>query len=66
MAFSVKQARNYAGYTQVEMAKKLGISRDAYRRIEKNPEITPIQIAVQISAVTGISIDKIFFSQKST
>ena len=34
MTFSVKQARQMAGYTQVQMAEKLGVNRDTYRRIE--------------------------------
>ena len=45
MSFSVKQARHYAGYTQSEIAEKLGISRDSYRKIEKNPEIATVRIA---------------------
>lgn len=66
MAFSVRQARTYAGLTQNEMAKRLGISRDAYRKIEQNPETTPVRLAIKISEVTGIPIDQIFFVQNST
>ena len=50
MGFSVKQARQYAGFTQVEMANKLGVSRDTYRKIELFPE----------------PIDQIFFAKSST
>ena len=32
--FTIEQARKYAGMTQEEMAKNIGISRSAYIRIE--------------------------------
>lgn len=66
MEFSVKQARQYAGYTQVEMAKRLGISRDAYRKIEFNPETASIALAKKISEIVNIPIDQIFFATLST
>lgn len=66
MGFSVKQARQYAGFTQREMAEKLSISRDSYRKIEKNPETATISLATKFSQVTGIPIDQIFFAQNST
>lgn len=66
MGFSVKQARQYAGFTQVEVAKKLGISRDSYRKIETFPETTSIAIAKKFSEVVGIPIDQIFFAGNST
>lgn len=66
MAFTVKQARQYAGFTQVEIAERLGISRDAYRRIELNPGSTPIELAQKFCQVVGIGIDQIFFTRDST
>ena len=66
MGFTPKQARQYAGFTQREMADILGISRDVYRKIERNPEKTPIDLAKKFSAAVGISIDQIFFSTSST
>lgn len=66
MGFSVKQARQYAGFTQVEMAQMLGISRDTYRKIELSPETASVALAMKISAVVGIPIDQIFFAQNST
>lgn len=66
MAFTVKQARQYAGFTQVEIAERLGISRDAYRRIELNPGSTPIELAQKFCQVVGIGIDQIFFARDST
>ena len=66
MGFSVKQARQYAGFTQIEMAQKLGVSRDIYRKIELSPETACVALAKKISAVVGIPIDQIFFVQNST
>ena len=66
MGFSVKQARQYAGLTQVEVAEKLGISRDSYRKIEVYPETASISIAKKFSEIVGIPIDKIFFAENST
>ncbi len=66
MGFSVKQARQYAGFTQLEMAKKLGVSRDTYRKIELSPETASVAIAKKISVIVGIPIDQIFFAQSST
>ena len=56
MGFSVKQARQYAGFTQLEMAKKLGVSRDTYRKIELSPETASVALAKKISVIVGIPI----------
>lgn len=61
MGFSVKQARQYAGFTQRQMAEKIGVSRDTYRKIELYPETASIAIAKKISEVVDIPIDQIFF-----
>ena len=66
MGFSVKQARQYAGFTQIEMAQKLGVSRDTYRKIELSPETASVALAKKISAIVGIPIDQIFFTKSST
>lgn len=66
MGFTVKQARQYAGFAQREMAEKLGISRDTYRKIEQSPEDATVATAKRISEVVGIPIDQIFFASAST
>jgi len=66
LGFSVKQARQYAGFTQMEMAQKLGVSRDTYRKIELSPESASVALAKKISEIVGIPIDQIFFAQNST
>ncbi len=65
MGFTVKQARQYAGYTQREMAESLGISRDTYRKMEKYPEKASVELAKKFGTVVGISIDQIFFERNS-
>ena len=66
LGFTEKQARQYAGFTQREMAEKLGVSRDTYRKIEMSPEDATVAIAKKISEVVGIPIDQIFFADLST
>ena len=66
MEFSVEQARKYAGLTQAETAEKMGVCRDTYRRIEKNPEKATIEQAYLFSSAVGISLDQIFFRKNST
>lgn len=61
MTFTVKQARCYAGLSQIEMAEKMQISRDAYRALEKHPEKATVKQAQAISAITGIDLNLIFF-----
>lgn len=65
MGFTLKQARQYAGFTQLEMACILGVSRDVYRKLEWYPEKTPIELARKFSAAVGIDIDQIFFANNS-
>ena len=47
------------------MADALGISSEEYVRYEKYPSITPINIALGISRITGIPYDDIFFNDHS-
>lgn len=60
MKCTVKQTRVLADFTQTKMAKILGISWDAYRKIELDPESTKISQAKKISKITGIEFSDIF------
>lgn len=60
MTYTVKLARVANGFTQVQMAEKMGVSRDTYRKIELNPECATIAQAKLISSITGIPIENIF------
>ena len=54
--FTIEQARKYAGMTQEEMAKNIGISRSAYIRIEKDDGISRESTINRISQCTCIPI----------
>lgn len=62
MAFTVKQARLFAGKKQQKMADFLGIHVQTYRKLEKNPSIVSVEQAKKISEITGIPYDQIFFA----
>ena len=66
MNFTVRQARKYAGMTQVQMAKILGIDRTTYIRIEKDVTRATVGQINRISEVTGIPIKEIFLNENST
>lgn len=61
MRFTIKQARNLAGITQLEMAKILGIDRGTYIKIEKNVDRATVAQVKAISSATGIQPSDIFF-----
>lgn len=65
MNFTVRQARKYAGMTQVQMAKILGIDRTTYIRIEKDVTRATVGQINRISEVTGIPIKEIFLTENS-
>ena len=62
MELTVKQARQFANKTQLQMAILLDVHVDTYRKIEKNPDAATICQAKKISKITGVPYDKIFFS----
>lgn len=66
MRFTIKQARSYAGFTQAEMAEKLGIHRSTYMKIENDPSIATLGQISRISEITGVTIDQIFLGYSST
>ena len=66
LQFTIKQARHFAGFTQAELAKRLGIDRGTYIKIEKEPPRATIGQISKISALTGIPVGDIFLGCKST
>lgn len=66
MMFTIEQARKFAGKSQREMADIMGIHRQTYIKIEKNPDTATIKQAKEISEITGIDIENIFFMPQST
>lgn len=66
MRFTVKQARNFAGMTQADMAKVLGIDRTTYIKIEKDVSRATVAQVEKISTATGIPPNNIFLFSEST
>ena len=64
--YTVKQARQFANLTQAQVAKKMGVNVDTYRRIELNPECASIQNARKFCKIVGRTMDEIFFDVDST
>ena len=51
--FTIEQARKYAGMTQKEMAKSIGMSTSTYIRIEQNVSNARVGVINRISKCTG-------------
>ncbi|MGQ0419115.1 helix-turn-helix transcriptional regulator [Bacillus sp. HC-Mk] len=66
MILTMRQARLVKGITQQEMAIKLNVHVDTYRKMEKNPDEVTIGNAKKISNLLGFSYDQIFFNDYST
>ncbi len=56
------EARKQARYSQQNVADELGISRQTYIRMEKNPEDISINDAKVLAKMFGVSIEDIFFT----
>lgn len=61
--FTLKQARQYVGMSQRQMAELLSISRDTYIRLEKIQDNVTIGQAKIIAGATGFSPNAIFFGE---
>lgn len=57
--------RNINGYSQEEIAEKIGISRQAYSRWENGSTIPDIEKCAMIADIYGISIDNLFKSKSA-
>jgi DNA-binding XRE family transcriptional regulator len=66
LKFSIKQARLYAGKTQAEMAKALGIHRQTYMHLERDPYAVTVAQGYAIAKITGVNFEDIFFGNDST
>ncbi|MFE7082529.1 helix-turn-helix transcriptional regulator [Priestia megaterium] len=66
MKFTLKQARLLKGFTQKELAEKLGIHKQTYSKMEKHPDDVTIGDAKRLSEILGFSYDFIFFNNNST
>lgn len=64
--FTLKSARVYRGFSQEEMADKLGVHRNTYANWEAHPDVVSIKNAELISQVLQMPISAIFFGTDST
>lgn len=54
MQLTLKAARVNRGFTQADLAEKLGISIPTYARIEANPEVMSLRIARRLVDILGV------------
>ncbi len=62
---TLKQARQWVGLTQQEVADKLGVHVTTYLKWEKDPAEMKVSTARAVCKVVGRQWDEIFFEKKS-
>lgn len=62
--FTLKQARNLAGLTQVEVADRLNVNEGTYLKYENYQTLLRIDKAYTFSKIVGLEISSIIFFQK--
>lgn len=60
---NLKDVREAAGYKQSEMAEKLGVSLDAYRKYEQGQRGLNGSTLVKLSQILGVTTDTILGTQ---
>ena len=66
MQYSLKELRARNNLTQEKMAKLLGISRQSYIKIEKNPQNVTCDRMTVIAKILGVSLGDIFLGNNHT
>lgn len=61
MKYTIKQARILGGFTQIEMASKLGMSEKTYIQYEKYRKIFRMDTAATFVTLTGLDMSDIIF-----
>jgi len=61
LGMTLRQARKYRELTQSDMAKRLGISRDTYIKLERNPDKCTMGMVREISRVLDMPMNEIIF-----
>lgn len=59
--YTLEQARILSGYTQVQLAKMLGVSEKTYIQYEKYRSIFRVDQALKFVEITKIPMDNIIF-----
>lgn len=57
---SIRTLREGAGFTQVELAKRIGVTRQTLIAIEQERYSPTLELAFQISRVFGVGLDEVF------
>lgn len=63
---TLRQARKASEVSQKSMAAALGISKNTYLKIERQPDLATIAQAKKISKILNISYAELFFGTVST
>lgn len=64
MKFTIEQARILGGYTQVQMAAKLGMSEKTYIQYEKYRKVFRMDTAARFVELTKLNMQDIIFFDK--
>jgi putative transcriptional regulator len=60
----VKELRSARGWTQEQLAKAVGVSRQSINSIERDRYVPSLQLALTFARVFGCSTDQIFTLEK--
>ncbi len=61
----VKDLRSERGWTQQDLAKAVGVSRQSINSIERNRYVPSLPLALEFARVFGCSTDEIFSLEKN-
>ena len=61
----VKELRSERGWTQQELAERVGVSRQSINSIERNRYVPSLPLALEFSRVFGCPTDTIFNLEES-
>ena len=63
---AMKEARTRAGFSQQELADKLGVSRQTINAIEKGDYNPTIRLCIGICRVLGLTLNDLFWEEEKT
>lgn len=66
MQFTIKQARQYAGLTQAQVAESIGVCRHRYMKIEKDISSATVAELQKVAAATGVPMRDLVFPSDLT
>lgn len=66
MEYTMKLARIKANLTQQQIADKMHICRDKYRKLEENPEKATIEEALSFCSIVNLPLDEVIFTAENS